>query len=275
MSFNLDDVQIGGTLRVGTGVCPAVKDGDEGINGAVYAEGPVDFGDQQAFPEEQATLMVSRTTNKDPDCNPADRSLWVKGNSRFEGDDGTKYTLNVTGDVTIVGNTDQTGNITATGTVKAATLIGAHTSGSISGGVGGKSAGAKAFDIPHPSKEEYRLRHICVEGPESAVYFRGVVKNEKIIKLPHYWKDLVHINSITIQLTPIGSHQDVIVKRWDDETIYLQSNGGMPIHCFYHVYAERKDVEKLIVEYAGESPADYPGDNSAYSVAGYNYDVRS
>ena len=51
MSFNLDDVQIGGTLRVGTGVCPAVKDGDEGINGAIYAEGPVDFGDQQAFPE--------------------------------------------------------------------------------------------------------------------------------------------------------------------------------------------------------------------------------
>ena len=84
----------------------------------------------------------------------------------------------------------------------------------------------------------------------------------------------MHINSITIQLTPIGSHQDVIVKRWDDETIYLQSNGGMPIHCFYHVYAERKDVEKLIVEYAGETPADYPGDNSAYSVAGYNYDVR-
>ena len=266
MSINFDDVQVGGTLRVGTGVCPAVKDGDEGINGAIYAEGPVDFGDQQAFPEEQATLMVSRTTNKDPDCNPADRSLWVKGNSRFEGDDGTKYTLNVTGDVTIVGNTDQTGNITATGTVKAATLIGAHTSGSISGGVGGKSAGAKAFDIPHPSKEEYRLRHICVEGPESAVYFRGVVKNEKIIKLPHYWKDLVHINSITIQLTPIGSHQDVIVKRWDDETIYLQSNGGMPIHCFYHVYAERKDIEKLIVEYSGKSPADYPGDNSIYSI---------
>ena len=80
----------------------------------------------------------------------------------------------------------------------------------------------------------------------------------------------MHINSITIQLTPIGSHQDVIVKRWDDETIYLQSNGGMPIHCFYHVYAERKDIGKLIVEYAGKSPADYPGDNSEYQIAGYN-----
>ena len=111
--MNFDDIQVGGTLRVGTGVCPAIKDGDEGINGAVYAEGPVVFGTQLAFPQEQATLMVARTENKDPDCEPADRSLWVKGNSRFEGDDGTKYTLNVTGDVTIVGNTDQTGNIKA------------------------------------------------------------------------------------------------------------------------------------------------------------------
>ena len=67
MSFNLDDVQVGGTLRVGTGVCPAIKDGDEGINGAVYAEGPVVFGTQLAFPQEQATIMVARTENKDPD----------------------------------------------------------------------------------------------------------------------------------------------------------------------------------------------------------------
>tara|TARA_B100000287_G_scaffold378753_2_gene381400 strand:- start:194 stop:1003 length:810 start_codon:yes stop_codon:yes gene_type:complete len=268
MSFNLDDVQIGGTLRVGTGVCPAVKDGDEGINGAIYAEGPVEFGNQTAFPQEQATLMIARTTNQDPDCEPADRSLWVKGNTRLEGDDGTANALNITGNTVQVGDTNQTGNITASGTVKANSFVGSIAN------TRDTPPGCKLFDIPNPSKEGYRLAHACIEGPEVAVYFRGVVKNEKIIKLPSYWKNLVHINSITIQLTPIGSHQDVIIKRWDDETIYLQSNGGMPIHCFYHVYAERKDVEKLIVEYVGESPADYPGDNSAYSVAGYNYDVR-
>ena len=65
-----------------------------------------------------------------------------------------------------------------------------------------------------------------------------------------------------------------MVKRIDENKIYLQSNGGMPIDCFYHIYAERKDGEKLIAEYPGESPADYPGDNSGYSIAGYNYDVR-
>ena len=143
------------------------------------------------------------------------------------------------------------GNITASGTVKAATLIGSHTSGSISGGVSGKSAGAKAFDIPHPSKEGYRLRHICVEGPESAVYYRGRT-NKNIIPLPLYWKDLIDPASLTVTLTPIGAHQNIIVKRWDVENIYLQNQGAMPINCFFHVFAQRIDIKRLQVEYEGE-----------------------
>ena len=38
------------------------------------------------------------------------------------------------------------------------------------------------------------------------------------------------------------------------------------IDCFYHVYGERKDVERLIVEYQGTGTDDYPGDNSIYSI---------
>ena len=122
----------------------------------------------------------------------------------------------------------------------------------------------KSFDIPHPTKEGYRLRHICLEGPESGVYFRGRVKGKEIA-LPNYWKGLVHTDSITVNLTPVGAHQNVIVKRWDEEKIYLQSQGGMPIDCFYHVYGERKDGEKLIVEYQGKGIEDYPGDNTQYT----------
>jgi hypothetical protein len=48
----------------------------------------------------------------------------------------------------------------------------------------------------------------------------------------------------------------------------------MPIDCFYHIIAERIDGEKLIPEYQGETPADYPGDNSEYSISGYHYDVK-
>ena len=244
MSFNLDDVQVGGTLRVGTGVCPAVKDGDEGINGAVYAEGPVEFGDQQAFPQEQATLMVARTTNKDPDCEPADRSLYVKGNTFMEGDDGTSNALNVSGDTNVTGNSHVTGNITTGGDL---------TVGGFASWSGSIVATTKLFDIEHPvDGEGTRLAHGCLEGPELGVYCRGRLKREKEIYLPKYWKGLVHTNSISVQLQPVGAHQDIIIKRWDDEKIYLQAKGGMPIDCFYHVYAERKDTPALTVEYKGE-----------------------
>ena len=249
MSFNLDDLQIGGTLRVGTGVCPAVKDGDEGINGAVYAEGPVTFGTQQAFPQEQATLMIARTTNNDPDCNPADRSLWVKGNTRLEGDDGTANALNITGDYKQVGDMD----ITGSGNISGDWTIGGTMKSGYATWSGSIVATTKLFDIEHPvDGEGTRLAHACLEGPENGVYCRGRLKREKEIYLPKYWKGLVHINSITVQLQPVGSHQDIIIKRWDDEKVYLQAKGGMPIDCFYHVYAERKDVPALTVEYKGE-----------------------
>ena len=97
----------------------------------------------------------------------------------------------------------------------------------------------KNFDIPHPSKKGWRLRHTCPEAPTNDVYIRGTVKNEDTIELPSYWKDFVDQDSITVSLTPIGSHQNVIVKRIDKDKIYLQSQ-GLPIHCFYHVYAQKR-----------------------------------
>jgi hypothetical protein len=117
----------------------------------------------------------------------------------------------------------------------------------------------KPFDMVHPSLGKgHRLRYACIEGPEVGVYFRGRVTNKTEIELPWYWKDLVHTRSISVQLQPIGSHQDIIVKRWDAQKIYLQSKSGVPIDCFYHVYAERKDVNALVVEYDGNEWSDYP-----------------
>jgi hypothetical protein len=118
------------------------------------------------------------------------------------------------------------------------------------------------------------LRHTCLEGPKNDVYARGKVLNRTEIELPSYWKDLVDWTTITVTLTPIGAHQDVIIKRIDEDKIYLQSKGGMPIHCFYHIFGERKDGERLISEYEGTSPADYPGNNNEYSVSGYHYDTK-
>ena len=260
MSWGFDDINCGGRLQVGTGIVPAIKEGDEKINGSMHAEGPAVFGGPTEFPDNFATLMVGRTKNDDKDCVPADRSLYVKGNTVIEGDDGTPQALYVTGDVTIIGDTGQTGNIKASGTITANNFVGSVSTAS------GKSSGAKAFDIPHPTKDGHRLRHICLEGPESAVYFRGKVRNRSVIQLPKYWKGLVDYTTITVSLTPIGAHQNVIVKRVDEDKIYLQAQGGMPINCYFHVYGTRQDIERGGVEQEGAATDDYPGDNSIYSI---------
>ena len=94
MSFEFDDLKAGGQLRVGSGaICPPIKEGDNKINGSMHAEGPVVFGDPGAEAKNRATLIVNRTDNDDDDCENANRSVWVNGNTFINGDDGTPYTL--------------------------------------------------------------------------------------------------------------------------------------------------------------------------------------
>ncbi len=142
-------------------------------------------------------------------------------------------------DFTITTSLTLAGPLTGT----TATFSGLVTAGSF-------SSNSKAFNIPHPSpnKEGIRLWHGCLEGPEYGVYVRGRVTNQKEINLPAYWKDLVNVRTMTVSLTPVGSHQNVIVKRFDAEKIYLQAQGGTPIDCFYHIYGERKDIDPLTIE---------------------------
>ena len=133
----------------------------------------------------------------------------------------------------------------------------------------------KNFDIPHPNKPGWRLRHTCLEGPENAVYFRGRLKENNVIELPDYWKNFVDYESITVSLTQIGSSQDLIVDKIESESkIFIRSGNKSTIDCYYMIHAERKDGEKLIPEYQGQGPQDYPGNNDEYSVAGYHYDTK-
>ena len=125
----------------------------------------------------------------------------------------------------------------------------------------------KPFDIPHPTKKGHRLRHVCLEGPESGVYYRGRLTGNSVIELPEYWRGLVDAETITVTLTQIKTSQDLIVDgiEWGTR-VKIRSGNGTDIDCFYLIHAERKDGEKLIVEYEGESSDDYPGDNSIYSI---------
>ena len=271
MSWLFDDSNVGGQLQVGTGIVAAIKQGDEKINGSMHCEGPAVFGGPTEFPDNFATLMVGRTKNDDKDCVPANKSLYVKGNTVIEGDTGTSKTLYIESSAgQAININDGTVWINDSGEAMFKTGTSGQTMSSRFSSADGRP---KPFDIKHPSKEGWRLRYACIEGAEVGVYHRGRLRRGKEIFLPRYWKDLVHINSITVQLQPIGAHQDIIIKRWDDEKIYLQTMGGMPMDCFYHVYAERKDINPLITEYQGDSWKDYPDPN--YNPDKVSYEERT
>lgn len=129
-------------------------------------------------------------------------------------------------------------------------------------------AGKKKFDIPHPTKDGWRLRHICIEGPTADVYVRGKLKDSNVIELPEYWRKLVDPETITVNLTPIGAYQELYVDKIEWGTrITIKTNSGSSINCYYTVYGERADTDKNIPEYEGTYD-DYPGDNSQYTSSG-------
>ena len=247
MSFNIDEIQVykGQLLVCDDEIIPkALGVGENKITGSAFIQGPAQIGNPDTFSEVKATLMVG-PDNNDESSSPFD-SLVVDGHQTIN--NGNLHTSNL---LACTGQSCSWSSSTI------------------------NTQGWKGFDIEHPSKEGYRLRHICLEGPEGAIYTRGRVVNKNVIYLPDYWKDLVDYTTISVQLQPIGAHQNVIVKRVEPTEIHLQAQGGMPINCYYHVYGERTDGERLVSEYEGKSPEDYPGDNTQYSIAGYHYDRRT
>jgi hypothetical protein len=176
--------------------------------------------------------------------------------------------VDVEGDVNIDGDTTQTGRITAAKTVKGSNFVGDISTTS------GTPPGCKVFDLPHPNLKGYRLRHACVEGPEAAIYVRGKVSVDGIIELPDYWQNFVDKESITVHLTPNGAFQELFVDRIEyGKRVYIKNQAGGKIDANYQVWADRLGHE-MVVEYEGVSVADYPGDSSKFSAAGYDYDVR-
>ena len=267
--MDFSDVYVGKRLWVGEGNAEELGRGEDEIRGSAYIEGPLHVGDANAFlpPEDEeedriaANVMLAEDTNGD--SPKSKRTLHVKGNVAIDGDDKTPNALVVDGDVTV-----NNGNLHTTN------FLGCTGQGVVLSGSSINVQGWKGFDIKHPSKKGHRLRHVCVEGPEAAIYCRGRVHNRhNVITLPEYWDGLVDYNTLTVQLTPIHSHQNVIVKRIDvnERKIHLQTQGGMPVDAFYHIMAARIDGEPLIVEYEGKSAADYPGDPTQFSISGYDY----
>ena len=112
------------------------------------------------------------------------------------------------------------------------------------------SATSKSFLIPHPTKEGMKLCYGSLEGPENGVYIRGKLDDNNIIELPEYWTKLVDPDSISVTLTPIGSHQNLYVQNIDINRIMIVNSNviNKKISCFFIVYGERCDIPKIKVE---------------------------
>ena len=166
--------------------------GPQKVNHTSYIQGNTQIGKVDAFSSANATLMVGRE-----DTIGTDRSVYVNGNQYINGDSGTSNALYVTGG----GSVD---SLYVDGDVYVTGRVDCGNKGRLASRFSSADARPKPFDLKHPSREGYRLRYACIEGPEVGVYVRGRVKDEKVIDLPKYWKDLVHEDSITVQLQPIG-----------------------------------------------------------------------
>jgi hypothetical protein len=217
MAFLTDDHAVGGQMMVGAGVPKALGVGPAKISGSGYVEGPFQTGQAGAHNSCKAALMIGPLTNPDAKVLPL-YSLWARFYSRFQSFVRVDLLLKST---YIEAKVVRTRVLQAT---------------------------IKNFVINHPTKPGKKLVHTCLEGPENGVYVRGKLLNNSEIELPEYWSNLVHEDSISVSITPIGAHQDIIVKRIGDNKVYLQAKPGIPIHCFYHVFGTRKDVPRLITE---------------------------
>ena len=261
---------------VGFDISRPQGDPDKTPTGTSVLNGPVICGDVKKTQNDYEGVLNVSSDSVIQLVNDQQPKLDVKlaakidGNINVAGDSKTKHALEISGGssvdtVKIIGDLEVTGDINGGNKGRLADRF------DTADGLG------KSFDIKHPTKEGYRLRYACVEGPEIGVYHRGRLKGSNIIKLPEYWKNLVYEDSITVQLQSIGKNQNLVIESFNSSYVVIEIGanqdfltGEILIDCFYHVYGERKDVNPLITEYEGNSWKDYPDPN--WKLGPYNKD---
>ena len=158
-------------------------DGDKPFTGTLAASGPAFIGKHKGG-------FAKGTLNIGTDLGGfapgvAGRALQVEGDVEINGEKAVNAVY-IDGDVYVTGAVD-CGN-----------------KGRLASRFATADSLPKPFDMVHPTKGEgHRLRYACIEGPEVGVYFRGRTQDNEIV-LPDYWKDLVVIDTITIQTQPVG-----------------------------------------------------------------------
>ena len=240
---------------------------DKSPTGTAVLNGPVYVGKPSAAPSYDAVLNVGTQPAEQQSINrqpPMSTPLGIKldGSMEIVGDGRVPNALKISG--------GQTNKLFVDGDAFFSGAVDCGNKGKLAERFGVADSKPKPFDLEHPTKGKgHRLRYACIEGPEVGVYYRGRLKESNVIELPYYWKDLVHADSITVQLQPIGTNQNLVIQEFNNEFIVIAEDSTntdlitdlSTIDCFYHVYGERKDINPLIVEYEGNSWKDYPDPN--------------
>lgn len=85
--------------------------------------------------------------------------------------------------------------------------------------------------------EDYQF----IKSDKEYALLSGRAKNT-LIKLPEEWEEFVDLTTITVNLTPIGANQNIIVKRTQGLEVHLQTN-GLPVDCYYLIVGEMLDKD--------------------------------
>jgi hypothetical protein len=135
----------------------------------------------------------------------------------------------------------------ANGNVQAGMLVN-------SSGRGEMFADVKNFIVDHPTRPGARIVYTSLEGPEVAIYHRGVValvNGRASIELPEHFTALAKPDSVTVQLTPVSLRSlGLGVEAIGDGRIEIgelhDGTGSYDVHFVVHAvrqgYEERQPV---------------------------------
>src|SRR6266540_4198529 len=117
----------------------------------------------------------------------------------------------------------------------------------------------KSFLIDHPLDPEHRsLVHACLEGPESAVFYRGrgrLVDGCARVELPRYFEALTRDQGRTVMLTPIVADGARVaplaaspVENGAFHVVAIDGGSRSGQEFYWEVKAVRADVDEVVAE---------------------------
>jgi len=116
--------------------------------------------------------------------------------------------------------------------------------------------GTKNFLIPHPDGSNRLLRYVCVESPEVAVSYRGMLKLTSAVEfvpVPKHFELVTEPEGlVTVQLTPVGDAKVYIMEKPTNRGFTVSGEVGTTI--MFEICAIRKGFLDLDVEIDLENP---------------------